>query len=72
MLADGVLRAEDARLATALGSKIRVNVVGTNVRLKDRDHDDLNPQVIRSLRNVNKGNPQIAHGINRVLRPIDL
>ena len=65
-------QADGARLTTALGSKIRVNVVGGDVRLKDRDGDDLNPQVIRALRNVNKGNKQIAHGINRVLRPIDL
>lgn len=64
--------ADGARLETALGSKVRVNVVGTDVRLVDRDRDDLNPQVIRSLKNLNKGNEQIAHGINRVLRPIDL
>jgi hypothetical protein len=65
-------RADGARLTTALGSRIRVNVVHGDVRLKDRDRDDLNPQVIRAARNVNKGNKQIAHGINRVLRPIDL
>ena len=64
--------ADGARLETALGSKLRVNVVDAKVRLKDRDRDDLNPQVIRSLKNLNKGNKQIAHGINRVLRPIDL
>jgi uncharacterized surface protein with fasciclin (FAS1) repeats len=65
-------RADGARLTTALGPKIRVNVVGHKVRLKDRDRDDLNPQVIRKLKDLNKGNKQIAHGINRVLRPIDL
>ena len=65
-------QADGARLTTALGSRIRVNVVHGGVRLKDRDRDDLNPQVIRAARNVNKGNKQIAHGINRVLRPIDL
>ena len=64
--------ADGARLETALGSKVRVNVVGAKVRLKDRDRDDLNPQVVRPLKNLNKGNKQIAHGINRVLRPIDL
>ena len=66
------LGADEAKLETALGSKVRVNVVGRNVRLKDRDRDDLNPQVIRMLKNLNKGNKQIAHGINRVLRPLDL
>lgn len=65
-------QADEARLTTALGSKIRVNVVRGDVRLKDRDRDDLNPQVIRGAKNLNKGNKQIAHGINRVLRPIDL
>jgi uncharacterized surface protein with fasciclin (FAS1) repeats len=64
--------ADDAALTTALGSKVRVNVVHGHVRLRDRDRNDLNPQVIRMLRNVNKGNEQIAHGINRVLRPTDL
>ena len=66
------LGADEARLSTALASKIRVNVVHRNVRLKDRDRDDLNPQVIRMLKNVNQGNKQIAHGINRVLRPSNL
>ena len=66
------LGADEAKLTTALGAKVRVNVVHRNVRLKDRDRDDLNPQVIRMLKNVNQGNKQIAHGINRVLRPIDL
>lgn len=65
-------QADEARLTTALGAKIRVNVIGTTVRLRDRDRDDLNPQVIKRLKNINKGNEQIAHGINRVLRPIDL
>jgi len=65
-------QADGARLTTALGPKIRVNVVKGDVRLKDRDRDDLNPQVIRALKDLNKGNKQIAHGINRVLRPIDL
>ncbi|HEX4976556.1 MAG TPA: fasciclin domain-containing protein [Nocardioides sp.] len=65
-------QADGARLTTALGSKIGVNVVDHGVRLRDRDRDDRNPRVVRALKNVNKGNEQIAHGINRVLRPLDL
>ena len=40
------------------------------VRLVDADPDDRNPLVVQP--NINKGNKQIAHGINRVLRPLDL
>jgi uncharacterized surface protein with fasciclin (FAS1) repeats len=63
---------DGAKLTTALGPKITVNVVGHVVRLKDRDPDDRNPRIIRSLTDINKGNKQIAHGINRVLRPVNL
>ena len=62
--------ADDARLTTALGPVIRVNVT-REVLLRDRDLDARNPRVLRSLRDLNKGNEQIAHGIGRVLRPID-
>ncbi|HSE09114.1 MAG TPA: fasciclin domain-containing protein [Nocardioidaceae bacterium] len=60
-----------ARLETATGQKIRVMVPG-RVILADADKNDRNPRVIFALRNINKGNEQIAHGIDRVLRPIDL
>ena len=36
----------------------------------DRDPNARNPRVIAP--DINKGNKQIAHGINRVLRPLDL
>jgi uncharacterized surface protein with fasciclin (FAS1) repeats len=61
---------DDARLTTALGPEIRVNVT-REVLLRDRDFDSRNPRVLRSHTNINKGNQQIAHGIGRVLRPID-
>ena len=66
------LRSDGATLDTALaGSSITVNVVRcSRVRLVDADRNDPNPTVVR--RNLNKGNVQIAHGIDRVLRPIDL
>jgi uncharacterized surface protein with fasciclin (FAS1) repeats len=64
---------DGARLGTALGPKIRVNVIRHRaVRLQDRDFDNADPRVVRSLKDINRGNKQIAHGINRVLRPIDL
>ncbi|MGL5809307.1 MAG: fasciclin domain-containing protein [Nocardioides sp.] len=65
-------KANGAKLTTAGGGTITVKVRHGVVRLKDADRDDLNPRVLRSLKNINKGNKQIAHGINRVLRPINL
>jgi uncharacterized surface protein with fasciclin (FAS1) repeats len=65
--------ADGATLSTALeNGTVKVNVVNSRVRLQDADTDGLNPRVLLAARNVNKGNKQIAHGINRVLRPIDL
>jgi uncharacterized surface protein with fasciclin (FAS1) repeats len=65
------LKANGAVLDTAQGSTITV-AVNPFIHLRDQDPDALNPRVILSLTNINKGNAQIAHGINRVLRPIDL
>jgi len=65
-------KADGAKLTTAAGGKIRVNVGHEGVFLRDADKNDLNPRVKFLLRNINKGNKQIAHGINRVLRPINL
>jgi uncharacterized surface protein with fasciclin (FAS1) repeats len=67
------LASDDAFLFTALkDGYFRVNVVksGTQIRLKDRDGNSRNPRV--NAVDINKGNMQIAHGIDRVLRPIDL
>ena len=65
-------RADGARLETAQGEAITVKVRGARVILRDRDGDAPNASVIRSAKNLNKGNQQIAHGIDRVLRPADL
>ena len=67
-------RANGATLTTALsGGKLRVQVTHEQqVFLRDADTNDRNARVLRALRNVNQGNRQIAHGINRVLRPMDL
>lgn len=66
------LGSDDAALDTAAGLPVKVNVRGHYVFLRDRDFTDRNPRVLRALANINKGNAQIAHGINRVLRPVDL
>ncbi|CUR55388.1 Beta-Ig-H3/fasciclin [metagenome] len=65
--------ADGAKLATALaGANLRVKVRHGSVFLRDLDTDDRNARVRTKSKNINKGNKQIAHGINRVLRPIDL
>lgn len=67
------LKADGASLKTAAGSSIKVDVYGfcwKHVRLIDADRSDRDPRVNRF--DINKGNRQIAHGIDRVLRPIDL
>ncbi|GAA3571043.1 hypothetical protein GCM10022197_29390 [Microlunatus spumicola] len=63
---------DDLVLTTALdGATVRVNVLrGHKVSLVDLDTDNRNPRIVR--RDLNKGNLQIAHGIDRVLRPVDL
>jgi uncharacterized surface protein with fasciclin (FAS1) repeats len=65
--------ANGATLTTALaGSTIKVRVIrcGHRVSLVDADRNDRNPVVVK--KNLNRGNLQIAHGIDRVLRPVDL
>lgn len=64
--------ADGARLETATGAKLRVRVRDGRVALVDADKNDRNARVIPALKNLNKGNAQIAHGIDRVLRPFDL
>ena len=64
---------DGAALKTALGPVVRVDVRRHGrIALLDRDFNDANPLIKRSARNINQGNRQIAHGINRVLRPGDL
>ncbi|HEU5039060.1 MAG TPA: fasciclin domain-containing protein [Nocardioides sp.] len=65
-----VVKADGTRLTTAQGGKIKVRVMGKKVSLVDADPDQRDPRVIRV--DINKGNPQIAHAIDRVLLPVDL
>lgn len=69
------VRADGADLSTALGSTVEVDVrtylfFFRQVRLIDADTNDRDARVITF--DVNKGNRQIAHSVDRVLRPIDL
>ena len=65
------LRSDNARLTTAAGAKIKVDVRRWHkVSLIDADRNDRNPRVVAF--NINKGNRQIAHALDRVLRPVDL
>jgi len=66
------LRSNGATLNTALsGATVTVKVsCRFIVSLRDNDRNDRNPVVVAP--NLNRGNVQIAHGINRVLRPVDL
>jgi len=67
------LKADGARLTTAQGETIRVNVKrGPVIKLVDRAPEIRNPRVLLKQVNINKGNKQIAHGINRVLLPVPL
>lgn len=64
-----VLAADGGRVETALGKHLGVNV-RNKVVLADADRDSRNARVTQL--DINKGNKQIVHGINRVLRPLDL
>jgi uncharacterized surface protein with fasciclin (FAS1) repeats len=63
---------DGAVLTTAQGGTIEVDVKKKGILLVDADTDDADPRVIGKLTDINKGNKQIAHGINRVLRPVNL
>jgi len=67
------LKADGAKLTTALGKKLGVQVTKKPaIILIDKDRGARNARVILAKVDINKGNAQIAHGIDRVLRPINL
>lgn len=75
LTAGKVLDADGASVPTAQGGSVTVDVLDPTrgvVRLQDADPDDVDPTTIPRLLNLNKGNKQVAHGINYVLRPVDL
>lgn len=65
-----VAKLDGTSLTTAGGGQIGVRVRHGHVVLVDQDPDARNPRVVAV--DINKGNRQIAHAINRVLRPADL
>jgi uncharacterized surface protein with fasciclin (FAS1) repeats len=68
------LKSDGAKLATAAGATVTVDVTGCwfarQVRLIDADRSDRDPRVVQF--DINRGNRQIAHAIDAVLRPSDL
>jgi hypothetical protein len=74
----GALQSDNAQLTMANGGKVTVDVLSKRwslIKLRDADTDDRDPLIIprRFDLNANAGkNAQIAHGIDAVLRPINL
>ena len=71
-----VLKADGVRFTTAQGARIRVKVRHAHGRpvitIVDQDRNDRNARVVLKKVDRNKGNKQIGHGIDRVLRPVNL
>ena len=62
-------KSDGAKLKTAEGKRLTVVVKKGKVFIKDRASITKNARVVQA--DVNKGNRQIAHGINRVLLPFN-
>jgi len=69
ILSPAALQANGASLKTASGETVNVRVNGTAITLVDKVAKHRNPTVILSAVDINKGNKQVAHGINQVLLP---
>jgi uncharacterized surface protein with fasciclin (FAS1) repeats len=70
-----VLKADGAKLMTAAGKTVKVDVrmkPKLSVTLKDKDKGAQDPKAVLTALDLNKGNKQVAHGIDRVLRPMKL
>lgn len=66
-------QADGTVLTTAADdAPVTVQVANGRVSLEDLDASDPDPRIRLGQTNVNQGNRQIGHGINRVLRPLDL
>jgi len=73
ILSPDALKANGAKLTTAAtGKTIDVSVKGTVITLGDYDVIAADPKVILANVDINKGNKQIAHGIDAVLLPVQL
>lgn len=60
------------KLTTAQGGKVKVVNRKGNITLVDKDPDFADPTVILDGIDINRGNKQIGHAIDRVLLPVDL
>jgi len=60
------------KLKTAQGRKVKVLNRKGNITLIDKDPDFANPTVILNGIDINRGNKQIGHAIDRVLLPLNL
>lgn len=70
ILSPDALKSNGASLSSALMDKsLKVSVKGTTIRLGDYNKKLADPKVILSAVDINKGNVQIAHGIDGVLMP---
>ena len=70
ILSGDALKADGASLQTAAAGKvIKVGVKGTKITLTDYNKKLENPVVLLSQVDINKGNKQVAHGIDAVLMP---
>lgn len=69
ILSPAALEANGAKLNAASGQTIGVRVSGTTITLVDKAKKHTNAKVILSAVDINKGNKQVAHGINQVMLP---
>jgi hypothetical protein len=69
ILSPAALQANGAKLSAASGETIGVRVSGTTITLVDKNTKHTNATVLLSLVDINKGNKQVAHGINQVMLP---
>lgn len=70
VLSPDALKSNGASLKSALTGKVlKVSVKGTTIRLGDYNKKLADPKVILSAVDINKGNVQVAHGIDAVLMP---
>ena len=74
ILSEDALKANGAKLDTALPGKkigVRVDSAKPSITLVDAATKLPNPKVILSQVDINKGNKQVAHGIDAVLLPMN-
>ncbi len=57
---------------TAQGRALKIVARHSAIRIADKDPQIQDPRVIVSKTDLNKGNRQLAHGISRVLLPVNL